>query len=423
MTARTPTPVVVLLLALCLCLAWTDRVAFSVATDAIRHELHLNDWQAGLLGGPAFGLLNAAALLPLAALADGGRRKRVIAASVAVWSLATAFTGRAHSLAALAAARVATGIGEAGVSPASASLVTAIAAPARRRGALGVLYGGGYVGLVAGFAGGGALVDGFGWRTTFVILGAIGLPVALAVVWLVPEPQPEPAVAAQSWRALAGNRQLRELLFYGMSGQVFAYAGLQWNAPFYERSFGLTAGEAGFWFGTAYGLAIVAGTFGGGWLADRAARRAATDPSAAMRVTRLAYLAGQPFLILAYLVPSEALSLACMVITMATSGLTAAPVYAAIQDAVPEARRTTAVALFGVTASLFGQALGPPLFGKLSDLLQPLLGTGSLRGSLLISAILGFIPALFLHRLVRLQRRAVRPTAPGAASPAPATPA
>ncbi len=73
-------------------LNYLDRWIFTGLSPIIQKDLHLSDFQIGLLSS-AFLLVYTIVALPLGFLADRIARKTIVALGVAVWSLATAFTG------------------------------------------------------------------------------------------------------------------------------------------------------------------------------------------------------------------------------------------------------------------------------------------------------------------------------------------
>src|SRR6195256_2286453 len=104
-------------------LNYMDRYVGSAASPLIQKEFGLSDTAVGLLGS-AFLLVYAGAALPFGYWADRGVRKTVVAVGVAIWSLATLFTGFARSFTQLFLSRAALGIGEAGYFPAGTSLLS-----------------------------------------------------------------------------------------------------------------------------------------------------------------------------------------------------------------------------------------------------------------------------------------------------------
>ncbi|MCJ8352817.1 MFS transporter [Novacetimonas hansenii] len=397
-------PAVILLLGVAGVLDFIDRFVFSAANDAIKHDLHLSDATVGLLGGTAFALLYGVMIVPFALISDRGFAARMASFGIAMWSVATALMGCAHMIATMAATRICVGLGQAAFSPSSSALNAAYSIPEKRSTSFAVSYGISYLGYVIGLAGGGYLVEHIGWRATFAAVGLAGIPVAIAMHLFIPEP-PMPHVVrnGESWRALLANRPLRALLFYGMTSQVVSYGITLWGVSFYMRSFGLSSGAAGAWFGIGIGIASVVGTFIGGPIADRVAVRFGF--SGAMRFAFWAYLVAQPFQILQVMTHSLGLSLVMLVLTTVISALCTGPIYGAIPTVVPVHRRAAATGLYALLANAIGIGLGPPLFGWISDLLTPHFGADALRMSLLVAAVLGFWPAIHLFQLQRRLRQ------------------
>ena len=100
-----------------------DRGALAILVEPIKTDLGLSDTQLGLLTGFAFSLTYALFGIPLARLADTRSRVKLLSLCLAVWSIATAIAGLAQNFIQLALTRVVVGIGEAGGSPASVSLM------------------------------------------------------------------------------------------------------------------------------------------------------------------------------------------------------------------------------------------------------------------------------------------------------------
>ncbi|MFS3134894.1 MFS transporter [Gluconacetobacter sacchari] len=397
-------PTVILLLGVAGMLDFIDRFVFSTANDAIKHDLHLSDAMVGLLGGTAFALLYGVMIVPFALISDRGFAARMATFGIALWSVATVLMGRTHGIASMATTRICVGLGQAAFSPSSSALNAAYSSPEKRSTAFSIAYGVSYLGYIVGLAGGGYLVEHIGWRMTFTAVGLAGIPVTILMLLFVREPRLPPATQdGESWRALLANRPLRDLLLFGISSQVVNYGITLWGVSFYMRSFGLTSGQAGAWFGIGIGIATVVGTFIGGPIADRLASR--FGMGGAMRFAFWAYLVSQPFQIVQMLTHSLDLSLTMLVLTATLSALCAGPVYGAIPSVVPPHQRATATGLFALLANAIGIGLGPPLFGWISDLLTPHFGADALRMSLLVAAILSFWPAVHLFQLQRRFRR------------------
>src|SRR5690606_31623081 len=101
----------------------------------------------------------------------------------------TALCGLCVNFIQLTLARMGVGIGEAACLPASHSLISDYYPPLRRTKALAI-YGLGYpAGALVGMVIGGTVVDHWGWRAAFYVVGLPGLLVALITWRLVKEPQ------------------------------------------------------------------------------------------------------------------------------------------------------------------------------------------------------------------------------------------
>src|SRR2546427_4756350 len=159
-------------------LNYMDRWVASAASPLIQQEFHLSDALIGLLGS-AFLLVYAFAAIPFGYWADRGVRKTVVAAGVAIWSLATLFTGFARNFAQLFLSRAVLGIGEASYYPAGTSLLSDYF-PKEQRGRVMSIWGAGStVGIAVGFAGGGFIAEKFGWRSAFFFAAVPGILFAL----------------------------------------------------------------------------------------------------------------------------------------------------------------------------------------------------------------------------------------------------
>jgi MFS family permease len=159
-----------------------DRQILTILLEPIKQEFALSDAQLGLLGGLAFAFFYTLLGIPIAMWADRGTRTKIIALALFIWSLMTAVTGLATSFATLLLARIGVGIGEAGGSPPSHSLLAAYFPPERRGMALGVYAAGIPIGSAIGALAGGWIGATLGWRTAFMVVGLPGVLLALVVL-------------------------------------------------------------------------------------------------------------------------------------------------------------------------------------------------------------------------------------------------
>src|SRR3974390_3372169 len=167
------------LLVLSVILNYIDRSNLSIAAPQLKDELGISAQQLGWLLS-AFFWTYAACQIPAGWLVDRFDVKYVFASGFALWSLATAVTGRLHSLAMLFAIRIILGMGES-VAFSSYSKILLRLFPEERRGFPNALIAMGLaLGPAIGLLFGGELMGRFGWRPFFVVLGLA------SIVWLLP---------------------------------------------------------------------------------------------------------------------------------------------------------------------------------------------------------------------------------------------
>ena len=262
---------------------WVDRNVFAVLLQSIKADLALSDTELGLLGGVAFGVFYAGVGLPVAWLADRFSRSSLIAVALGLWSVMTAACGLAGGFASLFLARVGVGVGEAGGSPPSQSLIADYFPPARRARALGVFYLYIPCGFVAGYLSGGWLNELVGWRLTFLIVGVPGVLLALVVRFTLLEPPRGHADGARdvetvpdlvsTIRYFLGCPTLRHLPLAGAVHGIGAFAAAVWLPAYFMRTFEVTSATAGAWMAIAYGCGGSVGVLCGGHIADAIVRR------------------------------------------------------------------------------------------------------------------------------------------------------
>jgi len=126
-----------------------------ILLPAIKDDLNLSDTQIGFITGAAFTILYAFLGVPIASLADRFSRKKIIAAALAAWSAMTCLCGAAQNFVQLAIFRVLVGIGEAGCTPPSHSIISDYFPRTRRTSALAIFGLGSPLGVFIGFLAGG----------------------------------------------------------------------------------------------------------------------------------------------------------------------------------------------------------------------------------------------------------------------------
>ncbi|MGE0385126.1 MAG: spinster family MFS transporter [Gammaproteobacteria bacterium] len=378
-------------------LNFIDRSIFGVLLPQIKAELALHDWQLGVLGGMAFALFYATVGLPIARWADRGHRVNIITLAIIVWSAMTALCGAAASFVQLFLFRAGVGVGEAGATPPSHSIIGDIYPPERRASAMGIYAIGVFAGGALGLFIGGWLAQLYGWRVAFLAVGLPGVLVALLVKLTVREPPrglSEGRVAdagahATVWetmRLVWSRPTFRNIAFGKGLISIIIYSNQIWVPSFLSRSHGLELSQIGTALGAVTLAAGMAGVVIGGFLSDWLGKR---DPRWWMWLTAVANMLTLPFAIAAYLVSDLWLALACLFVPTVTIGFNTAPGFSITQRLVGLRMRAMVSAILLFIISLIGSGIGPFLVGLASDALTHTYGVESLRYALV--AAQGFV--------------------------------
>jgi MFS family permease len=261
----------VLLVTAAVFINYIDRGNLATAAPLMQDELHLSASRLGILLS-AFYYGYVVCMPAMGWLAERYGAKRVLAAGVTIWSVATLATGFAGSFVTLLALRVLLGIGESVAFP-CASKVLAHAVEVSRLGvANGILSFGYLLGPAVGTLLGGYLMTVFGWRPVFVVFGAVSL------VWLWPwsrvgisppaAPNQSTADSQPSFPQILRRRELWGASLGHFASNYGYYFIVSW-LPFYLiKSRGFSMGSMVAIASWAYLLNALS-ALAMGWLADR----------------------------------------------------------------------------------------------------------------------------------------------------------
>ena len=402
-------------------LNFVDRQILSVLVEPIKQELHFSDTEFGLLTGLAFSLFYALFGLPAAVIADRGKRVRVVALACAIWSGFTAFTGSVHGFAAMAFARFGVGVGEAGGTAPSISVLSDSFRREQRPLVIGLFTLNGPIGVFVGAAFGGWAATHIGWRGAFYTLGAIGLVAAPLLFLLVPEPRrgqfddaPIPTEAAQAPASMWGtirffftDPSLRLLALASGLSAFLIYGMLNWIPAYLMRVQQMPLTAVASWFAIAAGATMGAGMVGGGALVNAAVRRSARGYAT---VPGYATLLLVPIFGLSLIVDGWGLSLALMLVPMACCTVFTPASLALAQELGPRNARATVEATLLLMFNIAGLGLGPLFVGVVSDALTTSMGVQGLRTGLLLLLVPGILAVFVYLRLAnRLGKQAGTP--------------
>jgi MFS transporter, Spinster family, sphingosine-1-phosphate transporter len=382
---------------------YIDRMILAVLVQPIKAELGLSDSQVGLLSGFAFVAIYAAVGLPIAWLADRVGRRGVLAGCIAVWSVCCAACGASRSFAALVAARLGVGIGEAGCMPSSHALLAEIYPEGHRALPIAAVTTGAAIGIAAGLGIGGWAAAAYGWRAAFLIAGVPGIPLAIVLLLTLPEPariraDSAPVAISKSIRDLFRVRTYRWITlahpFY-----LFSTTGvLGWLPAFYMRSHHMPIQQVGSLFGLTTGFGLAGGTLLGAYALQRFTRY---DTARSLHFAAWLTFSAYPFLVAALVVPNAWASLTLMMLFTALMGSALSPLIAGQQGVIPSNGRALASALSMFISSYIGGGLGPLLIGIGSESLSAKFGGDALRATLLIASTAIILLGLFVARASR----------------------
>ncbi|WP_217705094.1 spinster family MFS transporter [Peristeroidobacter soli] len=363
-----------------------DRSILAIALQDIKADLALSDTQLGFLSGIAFALFYSVAGIPIARWADRGNRVSIIAITTALWSGLVALCGMAGSFAQLLLIRVGVAVGEAGCVPPAHSLIADTFSRAQRPRAVSIYMLGGPLSIVVGYFLAGWLNELYGWRATFVILGAPGLLLALLAHFTLKEPPRRHADAGpppdlkRVISTLWSNRTFRHLHICFSITFFFGTGIWQWQPSYFVRSFGLQTGELGTWFALTAGLAGVVGAIAGGEIASRYAAR---NEGLQLKLMAVGFAAFGVISAGVYLTSDYRIAFALVALATLGGATATGPLFATVQTVVPQHMRATSIAIVYLFANLIGMGLGPLAAGFLSDQFRSWAGEESLRYALL----------------------------------------
>lgn len=353
-------------------LNYLDRYVPSAVKDLFKADLHLTDAQTSLpltafvvvymLASPVFG-----------SLSDGLPRRVLIAAGVALWSLATAAAALATGFWTFLGARALVGVGEAAYATLAPPLLSDFYAPERRNRILTIFYVAIPVGSALGFTLGGIVGNAWGWRAAFLVCGVPGLLAAAAALRIrdpgrgVWEEATEGPTAGwpEALRILAGTRPY-VFAVAGYTAVTFAAGGMaDWFPTYLSRYRGMDLAAAGSLVGTVTVVGGLVGTAVGGVLGDRLIGR---TKNAYLALSATSMVPAAVFAAVALVVPAGAPVAACMFFAQLFLWFYNGPINTMIANAVGAPLRPRAFALSILSIHILGDAISPPIIGQISDM-------------------------------------------------------
>ena len=331
--------------------------------------------------GIAFLFFYAVGGLFMGVVADRVNRTRLIAFGLGLWSILTMFSGAAKSLVTLLVPRMFIGVGESILTPAALSLL-GDRFPVRWQGLVVGIYGMGVsIGLAASLFVVAYVEPWLGWRGCFYALGAIGLILALLMLFLKETPRKvsasELAAAQKSFSLKAALGSLRELLIASPSLTATIFGSML---------FSLILGASGFeqlWLVQERGfdrseiavitawISIFAGILGslfGGYGGDLFLRWTGIGRPSFLALLMICLV---PMTLAYRMVDPDSLWFWAGVFAMYFQiGCFYAPAFATIQELVPANKRATVFGFVVLMIQLVGAGIGNATAGLMIDKLQ-----------------------------------------------------
>ena len=338
---------------------------------------------------------------PLAGwIADRFSRSRIIAVSLAAWSLVTLATAFAGGIGQILASRAILGFAEAAYLPAAIALIADYHASDTRATAIGYHTAGLTFGLVAGGSGAGYMGEHYGWRASFIVLGIAGLGLAaFAHFYLRDNTQGAAAEAPPPF--LASARILLTIPSYlivlaeAMSVAIGTWIFFNWLPLFFKETYGMSLAAAGFAGTFMLQGAATIGLIAGGYISDWFAAR---QPRRRMLMMALSYAVAAPFLLVFLTQPPLFLLNLCIFGFSFIQRLASCNETPLLCDLLAPRFRSTAIGLMNSANCLAGGA-GVLLAGYLKSTYGLAGIFGGISGIVLMSSLLGAIGyKIFLER-------------------------
>ena len=378
-----------LLLTLAYFFSYMDRQILAILQEDIIRTLHLSDAQMGMLGGLAFAIFYAGLGIPVAWLADRTNRVRIIAIALAIWSAFTALGGLATNFWQLLGARVGVGIGEAGSSPPSHSIIADLYPPDKRASALSIYSLGVGLGAAFGTIIGGVVATYYGWRVAMFVIGLPGLLLALTIWLVVPEPKrglSDAQVAmdettkptlADGFTTLFANRAALHIVAGFTLTSMIGYGLTAFGPSYMQRSFGLTKLDIALKIAPAGAVIVAVAAIISGRLADRLTRRYGLYSQSFM--VAVFKIIGLPLTLCFYFATNTEFAVGAYFCSILFSTAYLGVTFSLIQSQAPIKLRSTWAAITLLINNMIGLGLGPLAVGAISDALKPTYGAESLR--------------------------------------------
>jgi ACS family sodium-dependent inorganic phosphate cotransporter len=385
---------VVLLCGLAVLISYLDRTNISVAALPMQEQFGWDETTKGYVLSSFF--VGYMALMAVSgALANRYGGKLVLGIAVLWWSLFTALTPPAALMGfgALITARIALGLGEAAVFPASINMLGRWVPPASRTRAVALFTSCLSIGTMISLPVTGSMIREYGWPTPFYAFGALGIVWGLFWFLKVPGgrspdlPEPVNAVRAIPWKRIISSKAVWAIVINHFCSNWALYVMLAWLPSYFKRTFDVSLANAG-WLSAAPWLMYFIMGNAGGWFADKMIA-AGKSPTFVRKLMQCTAVAGAgSFLLLLQFAPNATIAMLVMCCATGTMSLCLSGFAANPFDIAPR----HADVIWGVsnTAGTMPGIIGVAVTGWLID------KTGNFNAPFLLTAGVGYVGALVM---------------------------
>ncbi len=392
---------------------YMDRAAFSIAAPILSRDLQLNPAQLGLvfssffIGYALFALVGGWA-------SDRQGARLVIATALIAWSLFCGLTAAAVGFTSLLLIRILFGMSEGPLPSAQNKFVSNWFPRGEQARALGFALAGAPLGGVVAAPLFGFIAADYGWRTSFVVAGLIGLVVA--GVWLLTttdraydhprlgaveraELDARTVAAAPTGRPapLIGTIARPEVLatafaFFGYAYLLFFF--LSWFPTYLTDVQHLSIKSMSVVAAIPWVLGVI-GNLAGGWILDTAYRRTGRTLQARKNILVICLLLAAAFVGLAGIVHGLGSAVALMAVSVFFLYVTGPTYFAIIIDLV-EASRVGAASGFVHFCAACAGIVAPSITGFMVQ------SSGSFAGAFVLAGAVAALGALGIVAVVRV---------------------
>ena len=389
-----------------------DRQIMGILAPFIQEDLGLTNTELGLLIGLAFAVFYTVVAIPIAWLADRYNRVNILSIALATWSGFTALTGLANNFIQIGLARMGVGIGEAGGSPPSHSIISDLFPKEERASALGVYSMGIPLGIMAAYFVTASLMGSSGdvdWRRIFIVLGLTGVGLALVVKLVLKEP----VRGAMELGATAEIKKppfkesLKELMkipaWWAMCFGIAFGSFVSYSKSAFQTKYLVTL-DPRFDFqtlviilGIMNGTTYAAGAFFGARLADKWGKK---DIRAYGWLPAISIALCLPVGLITWWVPSIEVHLIFATLFLLLIGIYLGPSFAIAQTLAPIHMRAMSTALFFFILNMIALGGGPTFSGWIMDLFKENFNDlESIRYAMTVTSFV-FVPSVISFLLV-----------------------